>query len=1388
MSYVNTRSALFISRLTSSQWIAQNPVLPQSYVGVETDTGKLKWGDGVSTWTSLKYSVYPLSEIEGVAVGSGVIGTAFSAARADHSHDIAFIDAGYIDPANTFQPTEESNPLSIVISPKNTESEAGGRVFFRVRASGGSLSYTYQWQILYAGDDGWEDIDDNITFIGSLTDTLTVSNITNNINLAKFRVRISDGVTSLFSTEAMLNISYFEITQQPVSTGVIIGAVSPAVTFSISAQSDDPITYQWQRLNDNAWINIVGATNSTYGSISGVIAPNGDKFYGYRCAVTANTATLNSDSVMLNLIDLSPTIISHPSGTTATSGSASFSVSYTVPNNQTESSIRWQVKQTETAGWIDIYPSNNTTLVLSNLRSENSGSEYRAIITTVSSSVISQSATLSVPGPRITSQPYNTTAVSGSASFVIGFSPNNATVQWQKRKPSNSLVWQNIAGANSATLALNNLTTSDSTWEYRAIVSFDGQTESTLSAELTVPPTPTTTPPPPPPATTTPAPTFATITEHPASVTVDDGETAVFRFNATGLENEDRFFQWQFYSTAPGSSWQPVPGTTQVIRPGETNIVYRPLNIVGTQTISGTKYRGYLRNGTEASPGTKIRGSTAATLTVTQAQLVLSGVLPGSRPAGMGKPTRSLPNNRSVIVDPAKASFKFADFAYARGRIIGISHGGISAGTSGTSNTVYPFYGTPNFIYSDNDGATWETKSFPVSLDWQGIASSGGIFAAVGVLPDNPSIHVLVVSTDKGESWSVINWVSGGGLSIIGSQSSGFLIWSGETIYSYTGGNNVTRKTGGTMPLGHPSGGGRIGNMWVLKVYQDIWYSSDAVTWTRKILPGSPPGLSVYNHLAVSNTYAVSMGTDGVWVSSDGVGWVFQGIPPLEPPKISGVSNPAISKNEVYSVGLAGNELAYAQFASGSGRVANRAVFGATDFIWKASAGSPISATTVFDYAAARTAQDFAFSNFVTTDRYIIAIDTHQNIIVRMPTIVRTVDPSNPSTINPIDGSPSQPASLTATALSGTAVALAWTVAPAGGSTILGYKIQRHTGSSRPSQDGGWVDLAQVAANATAYNVTGLSSGQTYLFRVAARNSFGTGVYSNPVSVTTTQTFPPTAPRQVAVSILPNSPMVDPMIPGFQLSWLAPVSDGGTPILRYDVQYRKQALSTIEQSYTESAFTGSNVPFRSLSERTTGRQDSVAYNTWVTITGQTAVASVKTTRERETLRGFVFQFRVAAVTEVGVSDYTTTNLIVYQLPQDSVDTWGYPSALAISFLEPHPMSRNDGPGLQASWLAPTPLWRYPVDGYAVEYRYQIVNGETRGTPTNWIRLGERNTTNSSRGHYYTWITRTGQTAVISITGLNPNAVYGVQIRVAGVYRSRLGPFVESNTLDWNEPS
>jgi hypothetical protein len=58
---------LQIRRGTSSQWTSANPILAAGELGVETDSRKIKIGDGATSWTSLSYIAADNPEISEIA-------------------------------------------------------------------------------------------------------------------------------------------------------------------------------------------------------------------------------------------------------------------------------------------------------------------------------------------------------------------------------------------------------------------------------------------------------------------------------------------------------------------------------------------------------------------------------------------------------------------------------------------------------------------------------------------------------------------------------------------------------------------------------------------------------------------------------------------------------------------------------------------------------------------------------------------------------------------------------------------------------------------------------------------------------------------------------------------------------------------------------------------------------------------------------------------------------------------------------------------------------------------------------------------------------------------------------------------------------------------------
>jgi hypothetical protein len=176
---------------------------------------------------------------------------------------------------------------------------------------------------------------------------------------------------------------------------------------------------------------------------------------------------------------------------------------------------------------------------------------------------------------------------------------------------------------------------------------------------------------------------------------------------------------------------------------------------------------------------------------------------------------------------------------------------------------------------------------------------------------------------------------------------------------------------------------------------------------------------------------------------------------------------------------------------------------------------------------------------------------------------------------------PSEPLGLGATA-GDSQVTLNWTTpASNGGSVITDYIIEKLENSS-------WTQFADGESTAPTVTVTGLTNGTNYSFRVSAVNVIGTGLTSVSVSATpvaavtttptntttptdtttptVTDTVTPTVTSTVTPTVTVTPTITVPDAPtdltvvrtdgAANLSWAAPVSDGGATITEYQIEYR----------------------------------------------------------------------------------------------------------------------------------------------------------------------------------------------------------------------------------------
>ena len=185
---------------------------------------------------------------------------------------------------------------------------------------------------------------------------------------------------------------------------------------------------------------------------------------------------------------------------------------------------------------------------------------------------------------------------------------------------------------------------------------------------------------------------------------------------------------------------------------------------------------------------------------------------------------------------------------------------------------------------------------------------------------------------------------------------------------------------------------------------------------------------------------------------------------------------------------------------------------------------------------------------------------------------------------------PSVPLSLTATP-SSQAVALTWSLpASDGGSAITDYKIEYALSNSTA-----WTVFAHTASTIRTANITGLTNGTKYSFRVSAVNAIGIGIATSAVSTTPIAAPTLSSPLNLSGTVGRQS---------VTLSWLPPSVLAGASITDYIIESSVDAGSTW-----------------------TTVNDGVTTNRSFTVSGLSAIA---------------YSFRVKAVNSTGTSPASNT--------------------------------------------------------------------------------------------------------------------------------------------------
>jgi alpha-tubulin suppressor-like RCC1 family protein len=147
--------------------------------------------------------------------------------------------------------------------------------------------------------------------------------------------------------------------------------------------------------------------------------------------------------------------------------------------------------------------------------------------------------------PKVTEQPVNVTVEEGQNAVFESMATGTPepTVRWETSSDGGS-TWRRLVETHSDRLTITDAKTSENGYEYRAVFENEvtGQKKPVVSQAATLTVT-----------------RFPTVAKQPLSVTVNEGQGAVFEAMGSGFPTPT--VQWEVSSNG-GSSWSAIPGAT----------------------------------------------------------------------------------------------------------------------------------------------------------------------------------------------------------------------------------------------------------------------------------------------------------------------------------------------------------------------------------------------------------------------------------------------------------------------------------------------------------------------------------------------------------------------------------------------------------------------------------------------------------------------------------------------------------------------------------------------------------------------------------------------------------------------------------------------------------
>ena len=349
-----------------------------------------------------------------------------------------------------------------------------------------------QWQINQGS--GFTNLLDNITFNGSITDSLQIIQASKSLHLSEFRLIARKQTCADTSQIATLSV---------ISCPSLIDSISGKTqkyvadnTTLHTHSNDQNLTYQWQVKQMNTFSNISNSgkysgTNTASLTINNLtLAENNREF---RCIVSkTGTPCVDTSNSLILKVNSCPNLISNSLSNFSgfINDTLNLECIVSIPNTE----VQWQSNEggvfTNLSDQNQISGSNSSKLEINGLSIAFNNIQMRAIAGYESCLDTSNTAIIWVRecSPWISKQPIDTDALlTENAFFEIEDTESGLDYVWQLKIGS---VFENLEnnskynGTNTTKLSILNITETDFGNEYRCIVSKGSCVDTSSSAKL----------------------------------------------------------------------------------------------------------------------------------------------------------------------------------------------------------------------------------------------------------------------------------------------------------------------------------------------------------------------------------------------------------------------------------------------------------------------------------------------------------------------------------------------------------------------------------------------------------------------------------------------------------------------------------------------------------------------------------------------------------------------------------------------------------------------------------------------------------------------------------------------------------------------------------------